>query len=888
MSEVKIANKYGEFVNYTGEVDENGQPKGDGFGEFKYKKDKDENGKDKPGQNVVYIGQMKDGRPFGRGMVIWEDGSRVMGEFYGGRTPKDPYVRLEKQKLKQPRANDYGQFVNYAGEVDEKGQAKGKGFGEFKYKNGDVYIGEMENGRPVGIGLVTWVEDGRSRTGEFNGRRIPAKEYYVSAPKPQLTVATPAPAKPVPVPVPVPTPTSTTDEIKKVQEEAKQAEEKAKKIAEEASKNNKKPTLEGGKPRVGFVGVWEEPGKYADESKTFKGKWEEGGIFEGTIDDSDDDNSVLYVGRFKNGKLHGFGTEVHEGLHTGGMKYEGYWKDGKLEGKGVITSVYEWNSNYRYEGDFVNGEKEGKGVETDSHGNVYDGEWKNGKKEGKGILRYSNGDVDIGEWKDSELHKGSKIYIGKDGKVHKQKMYKGNPAADPELMDGIKTLEQAIEQEKKIYGIGQQSQQQKTPVLTILKPSSLSQTQTPVTPAETDEIKKVQEEAKQAEEKAKQIAEQAVQNKNEPVIEGGKPRAGFVGVWEGSDEYGYKYDRKTFEGRWNDDGTFDGIVSCRAGHIDKQIYAGQFNKNGRLDGHGTWTHRLHTGVDFYKYEGDFVNGKKEGKGVGTDEDGNVYEGEWKNDEVDGKGIKYAKDGNVYIGEWKHDTGIHEKDKLCKGSRLFLGEDGKVYKQKIYNDNPAEDLELMDGIKTLKQAIEQEKKIWGIGQQSQTVPSTPFPTPTVSPKSTPPEGVTNGEGVKRGSSGRYAPLNSPYKDEIAFVGNFKDKKLVDGKTFVAHGGKVYEETYAKGETKGEFNSIEDAVGKGKLREVPGVKTLDEAIDKCKKEREQQQPVKKMLGLFAGTTQTKVIGSEELSNPNANVPDITTTQQHKNAGNGVWEK
>ena len=56
------------------------------------------------------------------------------------------------------------------------------------------------------------------------------------------------------------------------------------------------------------------------------------------------------------------------------------------------------------------------------------------------------------------------------------------------------------------------------------------------------------------------------------------------------------------------------------------------------------------GIEYYKdgnikYEGDFVNDKREGKGKYIWEDGEYYIGEWLNDYMHGKGIEYYKDGN---------------------------------------------------------------------------------------------------------------------------------------------------------------------------------------------------------------------------------------------------
>ena len=55
-----------------------------------------------------------------------------------------------------------------------------------------------------------------------------------------------------------------------------------------------------------------------------------------------------------------------------------------------------------------------------------------------------------------------------------------------------------------------------------------------------------------------------------------------------------------------------------------------------------------------KYKGDYLNGKREGKGIYKYNNGDIYEGEYKNDNMEGKGIMYYKSGDRYEGEWKND------------------------------------------------------------------------------------------------------------------------------------------------------------------------------------------------------------------------------------------
>ena len=53
--------------------------------------------------------------------------------------------------------------------------------------------------------------------------------------------------------------------------------------------------------------------------------------------------------------------------------------------------------------------------------------------------------------------------------------------------------------------------------------------------------------------------------------------------------------------------------------------------------------------DGSSYEGEFCNGKREGKGTYYFINGNKYEGDFKDGKKEGKGIMYYKNGNKYEG-----------------------------------------------------------------------------------------------------------------------------------------------------------------------------------------------------------------------------------------------
>ncbi len=77
------------------------------------------------------------------------------------------------------------------------------------------------------------------------------------------------------------------------------------------------------------------------------------------------------------------------------------------------------------------------------------------------------------------------------------------------------------------------------------------------------------------------------------------------------------------------------------------------------------------------YEGDFVNGKKEGQGTFTVKNGQVYVGQFANEKYSGKGKMTFPDGESYDGDWV--------DEKMTGTGIFTFNDGKVYVGQFSND-----------------------------------------------------------------------------------------------------------------------------------------------------------------------------------------------------------
>ena len=80
-----------------------------------------------------------------------------------------------------------------------------------------------------------------------------------------------------------------------------------------------------------------------------------------------------------------------------------------------------------------------------------------------------------------------------------------------------------------------------------------------------------------------------------------------------------------------------------------------------------------------KYEGDFINGKREGKGIFHFQNGDRYEGDFKNDKMEGKGILYYNNGDIFQGDWRND----KRD----GKGIMYYNDGSREMGDFINDQP---------------------------------------------------------------------------------------------------------------------------------------------------------------------------------------------------------
>lgn len=124
-----------------------------------------------------------------------------------------------------------------------------------------------------------------------------------------------------------------------------------------------------------------------------------------------------------------------------------------------------------------------------------------------------------------------------------------------------------------------------------------------------------------------------------------------------------------------------------------------------------------------KYEGEVLNGQREGYGVYYYQNGDKYEGIWSKNKKHGMGSMCYKDGNMYIGQWKnsekHGTGVfyyktgekYEGEFLTSkknGKGKLISQDGSVF-QGEFKDNRKHG----EGIMTFSNK-KQFKEIWENG------------------------------------------------------------------------------------------------------------------------------------------------------------------------------
>lgn len=114
-------------------------------------------------------------------------------------------------------------------------------------------------------------------------------------------------------------------------------------------------------------------------------------------------------------------------------------------------------------------------------------------------------------------------------------------------------------------------------------------------------------------------------------------------------------------------------------YANGNIYEGDF-VNGKREGLGTSTF-----TNRATYTGQYSKGLFHGKGKYNYPDGGVYEGNWVDGRIEGQGIYTAKDGGYYSGEWKNNKSNGYGKNYNKSTNITL--EG-TWKDGVFIDSPA--------------------------------------------------------------------------------------------------------------------------------------------------------------------------------------------------------
>ena len=326
------------------------------------------------------------------------------------------------------------------------------------------------------------------------------------------------------------------------------------------------------------------------------------------------DGKLIYEGEYLNGKRNGQGKEyynnrlIFKGEYLNGKQWTGtgYDYDGvayKLkEGKGFVKEHYGYAGSYsdlKFEGEYLNGERNGKGKEYYHEGKLrFDGEYLNGKRwngkfytkdnkqyeviNGSGFIKEDSGVL-------SDYFQGTYINGEKNGKGY--------------VMDGgYRTLYEGEYKNDKKNGYGKEYNHDYYLVY------------------EGDFLNG---------EKSGKIKEYFTKDNIELIFDG---------------EYLYNHRRRGKEYK-------DGILIYEGEYLFDRKWEGKtYNKNKNV------IYEIHNGngkaIEYYgyrmdnKYEGEFLEGKRNGKGKEYLGETLLFEGEYKDGKRNGYGIEYDIIGRI--------------------------------------------------------------------------------------------------------------------------------------------------------------------------------------------------------------------------------------------------
>ena len=212
-------------------------------------------------------------------------------------------------------------------------------------------------------------------------------------------------------------------------------------------------------------------------------------------------------------------------------------------------------------------------------------------------------------------------------------------------------------------------------------------------------------------------------------------------------------------------------------------YEGEFFEDEK-DGYGIYYYK-----NGEKYEGEFKENKKDGHGIYYYLDGDRYEGEFKKGYAEGRGAYYYQDGEKYVGDYKEDKRHGHGIYFYSNGDKYIGEfkNGKKDgKGALYDENgeKIKDLYFENGERVKKKYLLEDNLI------NTTPVASPTPTPTLKNKKDNKENKDNN--IKEKFTGKGVKI---YKGEGKYDGDFVDGlKQGKGTYFYENGDKYIGEFF----------------------------------------------------------------------------------------------
>jgi hypothetical protein len=330
-----------------------------------------------------YIGEYKQDKPHGEGILTKPNGDKYVGEWKNGDregqgtlfySNGDKYVgQWRDDKFNGNGTFTWGTNTEFSG-YKYVGQFKNnnrEGQGVITYPDGDKYIGQLSDDKFNGQGTFIWADGGKYDGNWKNNDQSGYGTYTFS------------------------------DGRKYIGEWDGGKYQGLGKLFHSDGSINKEGIFKNGE----FLSAQSEALPACPASGYFHNCF---GIYEF-------DDGGKYVGEWLNDKIHGQGAFTF----PSGNKYLGEFKDGDFNGQGTFI----WADGGKYVGEWQNDKKNGQGTHTYADGAKYVGEWQNNEYHGQGTFTYPDGKKVVGKFENDKLNGYATKYYA-DGNIYQRGIFK--------------------------------------------------------------------------------------------------------------------------------------------------------------------------------------------------------------------------------------------------------------------------------------------------------------------------------------------------------------------------------------------------------------------------------------------------------------------------------